>query len=79
MFQKETFLRNALQKSSSKTSEQYIIYTYIYGQTLDDTFGPLVSFLLFWSTKNFITLQWTTNEHHFQVWFKLALEKKIKM
>ena len=43
MFLKETCLRNALQKSSYTTSEQYIMYTYIYGQNLVDTFGPLVS------------------------------------
>jgi len=48
VFEKD-FQKECIKKSSLKTNEQYIIYTHIhfvYGHTIFDAFGPLVSFVI---------------------------------
>jgi hypothetical protein len=42
VFEKD-FQKECIIKSSFKTNEQYIIYTHIYGHTIVDAFGSLVS------------------------------------
>ena len=37
-----------------------------------DIFGPLVSFVQFWSTKESKLFRELSNEHAYQVWFKLS-------
>jgi len=53
--ERDFFLKECITNSSSKTNEQLIMYTHIYRHTLFDIFGPIVSFVYFWST--------TTNNH----------------
>jgi hypothetical protein len=44
---------------SPKRLGAIIIYTHIiYGHTLFDNFGPLVSFVYFWSTTKNINFEW---------------------
>jgi hypothetical protein len=46
------YLRNVIKKNLIKNKK----HTHIYGHTLFDTFGPLVSFEYFWSTKENINI-----------------------
>ena len=50
-----------------------------YGHALFDTFGPLVSFMYFWSTKKKLC-RGPSNEHSYQVWFQLAqwFQRRLK-
>ena len=48
------FLKECIKKKSSKNI--YTIYTHIYGHTLFDIFGPLVSCVFLINKKNFVAV-----------------------